>query len=217
MSAVDQEVRPIIVGVGGLTSNVGKTTLMCELLRAFPGWEAIKTTRGHYRSCGKDPGACCVSDLLGDEAVIRSGRAETYAAGKDTGCYWECGASNVHWMIATDDQVAEGIRKTIARVNAPGVFIEGNSFSEHVSPDYFIMVARSDQEKIKSTAKRALPRVSAFYLSEVEGWVALGGGVIEKFDLKRNLPVFSRGRLTELIFQLQQLKKSPTKIGVGAS
>ena len=60
---------PIVVGVGGFTSEVGKTTLLCELLRAFPGWEAIKTTRGHYRSCGKDPHACCVSDLLEEKPV----------------------------------------------------------------------------------------------------------------------------------------------------
>lgn len=38
--------RPLIVAVGGFTSEVGKTTLLCELLQAFPGWEAIKTTRG---------------------------------------------------------------------------------------------------------------------------------------------------------------------------
>jgi len=132
---------------------------MCELLRAFPGWEAIKTTRGHYRSCGKDPDACCVSELLSDEAVIRSGRDETYSVGKDTGHYWDSGASNVHWMIATDGQVGEGIQRAVARVNAPGVFIEGNSFSEYLTPEFFIMVARSDQQKIKSTARRALPRV----------------------------------------------------------
>ena len=71
-----------MIGIGGFTSNVGKTTLLCDLLEAFPGWEAIKTTRGHYRSCGKDPHACCVSHLLSDEPLVRSGRAETYEAGK---------------------------------------------------------------------------------------------------------------------------------------
>jgi uridine kinase len=44
---------PTIVAVSGLSSNTGKTTLVCELLRRLPGWEAIKLTRGHYRSCGK--------------------------------------------------------------------------------------------------------------------------------------------------------------------
>jgi len=70
--------RPTIVAVGGFASDVGKTTLMCRLLKSLPGWEAIKTTRGHYRSCGKDPHACCVSHLLGDEPVVRSGREQTY-------------------------------------------------------------------------------------------------------------------------------------------
>jgi molybdopterin-guanine dinucleotide biosynthesis protein len=120
----------VIIGVGGLTSEVGKTTLLCKLLRAFPGWEAIKMTRGHYRSCGKDPHACCVSHLLADEPVIRSGRELTYAPGKDTGRYWESGAANVHWLIATDAQVASGIEQAIGRVKASGVFVEGNSFTE---------------------------------------------------------------------------------------
>jgi hypothetical protein len=98
-----------IVAISGFSSNTGKTTLMCELLRALPGWEAIKLTRGHYRSCGKDPDTCCVSDLLGDEPQVRSGREENYAAGKDTGRFWDAGASNVHWVIATDEQVEKGI------------------------------------------------------------------------------------------------------------
>jgi hypothetical protein len=87
--------HPTIVSVTGFTSEVGKTTLMCDLLRAFPEWEAIKVTRGPCRSCGKDPNACCVSDLLSDEPVIRSGREQNYALGKDTGSYWDAGASNV--------------------------------------------------------------------------------------------------------------------------
>ena len=85
MNSFRNKRRLTIVGIGGLTSEVGKTTLLCKLLSAFPGWEAIKTTRGHYRSCGKDPHTCCVSDLLSAEAVVRSGRESTYAAGKDTG------------------------------------------------------------------------------------------------------------------------------------
>ena len=157
--------RPLIVGVGGFTSEVGKTTLLCDFLRAFPGWEAIKTTRGHYRSCGKDPHFCCVSDLLEDEAVVRSGRELTYSAGKDTGRYWDSGAANVHWVIATDRQVEAGIKNALAEVKAPGVFIEGNSFTRFIKPDYLVMVVRPDELKIKSTAREALAQVSAYYIS----------------------------------------------------
>src|ERR1051325_10147885 len=154
------------VAVGGFSSEVGKTTLMCELLRVLPGWEAIKMTRGHYRSCGKDPHACCVSHLLSDEPVIRSGRAQTYAPGKDTGRYWEAGASNVHWVIVTDNQVEQGVRLALERVAAPGVLIEGNSFLEFVDVDFAVMVARASGGKIKASARRALPKSSALYLSD---------------------------------------------------
>ncbi|HET6854687.1 MAG TPA: hypothetical protein VFH46_20475, partial [Pyrinomonadaceae bacterium] len=113
--------HPVVIGVGGFTSNVGKTTLLCELLKAFPGWEAIKTTRGHYRSCGKDPKACCVSHLLSEEPLVRSGRDETYTFGKDTARYWDAGAANVHWLIATDNQIEKGIKQALAKVKSPGV------------------------------------------------------------------------------------------------
>lgn len=158
--------QPVVIGVGGFMSDVGKTTLVCELLRAFPGWEAIKTTRGHYRSCGKDPHACCVSHLLGEEPLVRSGRKETYEPGKDTGRYWDAGASNVHWLIATDAQVEKGIQEALARVRAPGVFVEGNSFAQFVHTDYFVMVRNAGSDKIKSSARRALDKATAIYIPD---------------------------------------------------
>jgi molybdopterin-guanine dinucleotide biosynthesis protein len=159
--------RPAIVAVGGFASNSGKMTLVCELLRALPGWEAIKMTRGHYRSCGRDPQACCVSHLLGAEPRVLSGREATYAAGKDTGRFWDAGAANVHWVVATDAQVARGFESALARVRAAGVIVEGNSFLEHAPADFTIMVARPDGLKIKPTARRALRKTSALYLSQL--------------------------------------------------
>jgi len=187
--------RPFVVGVGGFTSNVGKTTLMCELLRAFPGWEAIKTTRGHYRSCGKDPHACCVSDLLGEQPVLRSGREETYEAGKDTGRYWDAGASNVHWLIATDEQIEKGIKEALSHVVSKGVFIEGNSFSKFIRPDYFVMVRRIGLDQIKKSAKAALPRVSAVYVSD-------DGSNLEALNYSR---VFSSSSLPLLFSDLRSI------------
>lgn len=157
-----------VVAVGGFESNSGKTTLLCELLRALPGWEAIKVTRGHYRSCGRDPHACCVSPLLGDAPLVRTGRAETYAHGKDTGHYWDAGAANVHWVIATDAQVAEGIALALARVEAPGVFVEGNSYLRFVAVDFAVMVTRGGGQKLKPSARRVLSKTSAVYLSGAE-------------------------------------------------
>lgn len=183
---------PVVIGVGGFTSDIGKTTLVCELLKAFPGWEAIKTTRGHYRSCGKDPHACCVSHLLSDEPLVRSGRAETYEPGKDTGRYWDAGATNVHWLIATDDQIEKGIKEALARVKSPGVFVEGNSFSEFVDTNHFVMVRSAGGMKIKGSARRLLGKATAIYVSDTDPLPPVGP-----------TPVFSAANLPELIEHLR--------------
>src|SRR5436190_17490640 len=159
--------RPIIVAVSGFSSNVGKTTLVCELLSQLPGWEAIKLTRGHYRSCGRDPVGCCVSDLIRDEPVIRSGRQANYEVGKDTGRLWDAGASSVHWVIVKDNQVAPGIAEALNRVEAEGVIVEGNSFLEYDKADLTIMCARADGGKIKPSARRTLAKSDFLYLSSL--------------------------------------------------
>jgi molybdopterin-guanine dinucleotide biosynthesis protein len=160
--------KPIIVAVSGLSSNTGKTTLVCELLRCLPGWEAIKLTRGHYRSCGKDPQGCCVSDLLRDEPLIRSGRESNYEAGKDTGRFWDAGASNVHWVIVGEDQVEDGIKQALSRVKAEGVLVEGNSFLDFVDADVAITCARAGVNKMKTSARRTLAKSDALYLSTID-------------------------------------------------
>jgi len=208
--------RPAIIAVSGFSSEVGKTTLMCHLLRAFPGWEAIKVTRGHYRSCGKDPHACCVSDLLSDEPVVRSGREQNYAGGKDTGKFWDAGATNVHWVIVTDAQVEQGITEALSRVTSPGVFVEGTSILDFIEADFVLMVARTAGGTIKSSARRALSHASAIYLSSLTNaavddrstfalWAEQAG--INK--LIENLPTFTHADLPELVAQLKLSKGSP--------
>ena len=176
--------RPIIVAVSGLSSNTGKTTLVCELLERLSRgtdassllhagdvrteWEAIKLTRGHYRSCGKDPSGCCVSELLRDEPLIRSGREANYEKGKDTGRFWDAGAVNVHWVIVGEDQVEAGINEALARVQSAGVIVEGNSFLDYVEADYAIMCARAGENKLKTSSKRTLAKADAIYLSTID-------------------------------------------------
>lgn len=207
---------PKVIAVGGFSSDSGKTSLMCDLLRAFPGWEAIKTTRGHYRSCGKDPHACCVSHLLSDQPVIRSGPDQTYAPGKDTGRYWDAGAAAVHWLIATDTQVEPGIKETLQRVNSKGVFIEGNSFSEYVAVDAMIMMIRESQREVKRSAKRALSKATALYVwrdlnpkSHPREIVAARlRGNNELLDRVSRLPCYTADTFSDLVLRLRDLNRS---------
>ena len=215
--------RPAIVAISGFSSEVGKTTLMCDLLRAFPSWEAIKVTRGHYRSCGKDPNACCVSDLLSDEPVIRSGREQNYALGKDTGRYWDAGATNVHWVIVTDAQVEQGIKQAVERVAAPGVFIEGNSILDFIQADFVLMVSRASGGKIKGSARRGLSHSSGIYLSNL---TEEGTDERQKFALWRqqsgmdgligDLPIYTQQDLPELIAHVKKIDVGADTSGISS-
>ena len=194
---------PTIVTIAGFSSNVGKTTVVCELLKRFPGWEAVKISRGHYRSCGKDPAACCVSPMLGERHTLFSGRAETCVPGKDTGRFWEAGARNVHWLICTNDQLEAGTREALARVQSAGVFIEGTSVLNYVPADYSVMVVSAGRDEIKSSALRIIDRVQAFYVFDS----APDDRVIERIRSRlpgRNFqavdrPIYFQGEIERLI------------------
>jgi hypothetical protein len=160
--------RPTLVSVSGFSSEAGKTSLLCDLLTRFPGWEAIKVTRGHYRSCGKDPDACCVSGLLSDKPIVLSGRSLTYKEGKDTGRFWDSGASNVHWVVGTSDQIEHGVMTALERVKSDGVLVEGNGFLKHVSADFSIMVANPPFKEIKSSAAAIMRKMNALYIAFCE-------------------------------------------------
>jgi len=208
---------PIIVAVSGLSSNTGKTTLACELISRLPGWEAIKLTRGHYRSCGKDPDGCCVSDLLREEPLIRSGREANYETGKDTGRFWDAGAANVHWVIVGEEQVEEGIARALSRVRSPGVIVEGNSFLDYIDADFAITCARAGENKLKTSARRTLEKADALYLSTIDD--ANRENAIESFDSWRKglsvdlgvdgIPIFTREDIPEVISRINRTVLSP--------
>jgi molybdopterin-guanine dinucleotide biosynthesis protein len=214
--------QPMILAVSGLSSNTGKTTLACELIARLPGWEAIKLTRGHYRSCGKDPSGCCVSDLLRDEPLIRSGREANYEFGKDTGRFWDAGAVNVHWVIVGEDQVEAGINEALSRVKSAGVIVEGNSFLEYIEPNFAIMCARAGENKVKSSARRNLQKAHALYLSTIDGEDR--ETAVELFEKWRTnlsvdlniegIPVYTRHDLERLVDSIRRLLGVTVAVGV---
>ncbi len=194
--------------------------MLCDLLRQLSAktwavsqtWEAIKLTRGHYRSCGKDPHACCVSGLLGEQPTVCSGREATYptgTAGKDTARYWDAGAADVHWVIATNAQVEAGINEALSRVAAPNVLIEGTSALQFVKADLAILAVGSDLSKPKASVRRALieRKINAIYLPAENTKAAKSAELFAALvnispaidgDWLASLPIFSPNDLPQL-------------------
>jgi molybdopterin-guanine dinucleotide biosynthesis protein len=156
----------LVVTVSGTSSEVGKTGLVCALLGRLSGWAAVKVTRGHYRSCGRDPETCCVSHLLGDRPRVFGDRAVTEAAGKDTGRYWEAGAADVRWVVAARGQEHRGLSAALADLDGfTGVLIEGNRILEKLTrPRLALLVAHPSQREIKASARRILDRIDALFV-----------------------------------------------------
>jgi hypothetical protein len=204
--------RATRVSISGFSSNTGKTSLVCDLLGLNRGWEAIKISRGHYRSCGKSSEACCISPMLGEKPLILSDPKDTRVAGKDTGRYWQSGASRVQWLICTSDQLEEGIHLALDSVRHVGVFIEGTSFLKYAEVDYSIMVA-SPAGEIKSVAANMIEKVDAIFFPLPPPGFDARSSLRERLqkrgaDLK-DVPVFFSGdilRLSEEIHRMHQAR-----------
>jgi molybdopterin-guanine dinucleotide biosynthesis protein len=200
---------PTIISISGFSSNVGKTTLVCELLKRFGGWEAIKISRGHYRSCGKDPQACCVSPLLGERPTVFSGVVETRTPRKDTGRYWEAGASNVHWLICTSEQLEAGTREALSLVTSAGVFIEGASFLKYVPADFSLMVVDASRNEIKSSALRMANRMDAFFVNNSEPDEKISELIRNKFAERSvklgDVPIYCAQNFEELVKRIMTI------------
>lgn len=157
----------IVVTVSGTASEVGKTTLACELIRRLPGWGAVKVTRGHYRSCGRDPETCCVSHLLAEEPRLFRDPADLEVDGKDTARYVDAGAAEVRWVVCRRGQEAEGVRRALDELaHLPGVVVEGNTVVPTCGPDLALMVAPPDSPEVKASAVRILDAIDAIYVPD---------------------------------------------------
>ena len=157
-------------------------------------WEAIKLTRGHYRSCGRDPAGCCVSDLLRDEPVVRSGPGSQLSVRKGhralLGSVPQMSIGSLRKMIRSRKELP----KHWPASKHDGVIVEGNSFLEYVKADLAIMCARSEGGKIKPSARRALARSDLLYLSTLEQTAAEAKRAIRSI-LLRIKPPFDLSRV----------------------
>lgn len=137
-ASVHRRKRPVIVGVGGSHSGVGKTSVASRILKAFAGWGAIKYTK-----------TSLYSSIIDDERIIA-------AEGKDTRRLLDAGAAKVLWVRAPYTELAELLHLAIAMMShLEGIVIEGNSAVVVTKPDIVIFV-RGEGESMKESAMKVL-------------------------------------------------------------
>jgi molybdopterin-guanine dinucleotide biosynthesis protein len=133
--------RPVIIGVGGAYSGVGKTTVVCEILRRFENWGAIKYTKTPFYSSVTD-----------DMAVLAE-------EGKDTKRFLDAGAVKVVWVQSPYSELPVTLPLAAGMFSqVRGILVEGNSAIEVITPDILIFISGSLQEKWKANAENILAK-----------------------------------------------------------
>jgi hypothetical protein len=177
-----------VILVGGHTRSIGKTQLVCDVIRAFPQveWIAGKVTQYGHGVCAQNGGQCDCAPTEHVCALDWEIRSDT---GTDSARFLQAGAKKSFWLRTKQGFLAEGLpllRAALEEVasgerpatreggnaNAdrghgqfPGrnaaLIIESNSLMQFLKPSLYFAVIDPLREDFKESAQMALDRAQA--------------------------------------------------------
>jgi hypothetical protein len=150
-----------IVVIGGHTRNIGKTSVVAGVIRAFPEmrWTAFKITQFGHGVCSANGEPC---DCETADHTVAISEERDGASGTDSARYLEAGAARSFWVRTRMGQLAGAmprIRKEMAA--AENVVIESNSILRFLRPDLYLSVLDPETEDFKQSARLYLDRADA--------------------------------------------------------
>lgn len=155
-----------IVVVGGHSRNIGKTSVVANLIAALPEfhWIAVKITQyGHgFCSANGEPCECQTADHT---LAITAERDPN--SGTDTARFLAAGAARSLWVRTRIGHLAEAmprLRQELAQ--APNAILESNSVLQFLRPDLYLTVLDHSTADFKDSARRYLDRADAILLNE---------------------------------------------------
>jgi len=128
-----------------------------------------------------------------------SERSETDIPGKDTGRFWQAGASQVHWLVATSAQIEPGIAHALELVTGPGAIVEGTSILQFITPALAILVASESEPRIKPTARRAITEGSIDLIYTADDSLTFQRVADGSVASAKNIPVFGPSTFPNLL------------------
>ncbi len=148
----------MLIVVGGHTRNIGKTSVVCGVIRALSDWNwtAIKVTQFGHGVCSRDGEPCDCSDPAHPVAVSEE-RGDKPTS--DSGRFLSAGAKRAFWVRTPAGQLNEAmppVRRLIE--GAENVIVESNSILRFVKPDLCAMVVDGAVADFKDSTKRFLDR-----------------------------------------------------------
>jgi molybdopterin-guanine dinucleotide biosynthesis protein len=143
----------VIVVVGGQSRNVGKTSAVCEILRATKerAWIAMKIS----------PHAHGV-DLSAPVLVESTAPDQT-----DSGRFFEAGAARSFWIRSGMDQFDEALKS----VPVGNWIIESNSVVNRITPDVIVFMTDASIEDSKPSGRALAESPLRMTVEEAIQWI----------------------------------------------
>jgi hypothetical protein len=161
-----------VIVIGGHTRSIGKTQLVCDVIRAFPQtcWIAGKITQYGHGVCAQNGENCDCAPNEHICAIDWETRADT---GTDSARFLAAGARRSFWLRTKQGFLAEGLpllRAALQDARAdcgapePAVIVESNSLLQFLKPSLYFAVIDPSREDFKESAQVALDRAHALVL-----------------------------------------------------
>ena len=156
----------MVIVVGGHTRNIGKTSVVCSVIRALPDWNwtAIKITQYGHGICSRDGEACDCADPAHPIAVSQENGS---SASTDSGRFLASGAARAFWVRTPAGELHEvmpRVRRILAE--SENAIVESNSILRFLKPDVCAMVLDGSAADFKATSLRFLDRANMLVLTD---------------------------------------------------
>lgn len=153
-----------LIAIGGQAKNIGKTTLVCNIIAAFPQvrWTAAK--------CSTHAHAPLSSELLVHAQRVSIWRQISAEDDSDTARFLKAGAERALFLQSEQSSVQaafEIFRQELS--SATHVIVESTQMAELLKPDLFLMLVDSAATNFKKSALEQFGRVDAFIRRAAEG------------------------------------------------
>src|SRR5579884_1416962 len=155
----------MLLVVGGHSRNIGKTSVVCNIIRALKDcrWTAIKITQYGHGVCSHDGEPCECADPVHPVAVSEE-RGD--APGSDSGRFLAAGAARSFWVRTPADRLHEAMPRLRPILESAGnAIVESNSLLRLIRPDLCVMVLDGAVADFKPTSLRFLDRAGALVVT----------------------------------------------------
>jgi hypothetical protein len=180
------------VVIGGHSRNIGKTSVMADLIRRVrpPEWVAVKITQYGHGACSLNGEPCSCNP--GEHAFVLTEERQRGGPG-DTRRFLKAGARRSLWLRVRQGQLYRGLPTLHQMLRREDwVMIESNSILGHINPALYLFVLDPSKNDFKASALKYLERADAFVQiaspSDIHHWPGVNAA------LRSSKPMFHLAR-----------------------